>query len=52
VAAPIRDDTGELIAGLSVSAPAERFSQDWAPLVKQAADDISHAIGFVKNKAG
>jgi DNA-binding IclR family transcriptional regulator len=48
VAAPIRDDSGELIAGLSVSAPAERFSQDWTPLVKQAADDISHAIGFAK----
>jgi DNA-binding IclR family transcriptional regulator len=45
IAAPIRDDSGDLIAGLSVSAPADRYSADWVPLVKQAADDISHAIG-------
>ena len=48
IAAPIRDDSEELVAGLSVSAPAERHSANWAPLVKQAADDISAAIGYVK----
>ncbi len=48
IAAPIRDDSGDLVAGLSVSAPAERHSANWAPLVKQTADDISAAIGYVK----
>ncbi|HEX8964415.1 MAG TPA: IclR family transcriptional regulator, partial [Rhodocyclaceae bacterium] len=28
IAAPVRDDTGELVAGLSVSAPAERHNPD------------------------
>jgi DNA-binding IclR family transcriptional regulator len=48
IAAPVRDDSGELIAGLSVSAPAERYNADWIPLIKQAADDISRALGYVK----
>ncbi len=46
IAAPIHDDTGELIAGISVSAPAERHNPEWAPAVKAAADEISAAIGF------
>jgi DNA-binding IclR family transcriptional regulator len=48
IAAPVRDDTGELIAGLSVSAPAERYDAEWIPYIKQAADDISRALGFSK----
>jgi DNA-binding IclR family transcriptional regulator len=45
VAAPIRDDEGKLIGGLSVSAPSERHSADWCALIKAAADNISHALG-------
>ena len=48
IAAPIRDDSGELVAGLSVSAPAERHNPDWASVVRQAADEISATIGYVK----
>ena len=48
IAAPVRDDTGELVAGLSVSAPAERHNPDWAALVRTTADQISAAIGYVK----
>lgn len=48
IAAGIRDDSGELIAGLSLSTPSERFSPDWAPLVRDAADEISRALGYVK----
>jgi DNA-binding IclR family transcriptional regulator len=48
IAAPVRDDSGELVAGLSVSAPADRYNPDWAPLVRSVADEISHAIGYVK----
>jgi DNA-binding IclR family transcriptional regulator len=47
IAAPVRDDSGELVAGLSVSAPADRYSIDWVPLVKRAAEDISRALGYV-----
>jgi DNA-binding IclR family transcriptional regulator len=48
IAAPVRDDSGELVAGLSVSAPAERYDADWVPLIKQAADRISQALGHAK----
>jgi DNA-binding IclR family transcriptional regulator len=51
VAAPVRDDTGELVAGLSVSAPAERHNPDWIERVKQTADAISLAIGYQAPKA-
>jgi DNA-binding IclR family transcriptional regulator len=50
VAAPVRDDSGELVAGLSVSAPAERYDAEWIPLIKQAADGISHALGHTPKK--
>jgi len=46
VGAGIRDDEGRLVAGLSISAPSERLNKAWGPLVKEVADDISHAIGY------
>lgn len=48
IAAPIRDDSGELVAGLSVSAPAERHNPEWAAIVRGAADEISTAIGYAR----
>lgn len=48
VAAPIYDDEGRLVAGLSVSAPVDRHRPDWVTLVKTTADQISHAIGYVR----
>lgn len=46
VAAPIRDDEAHLVAGLSVSAPADRHDPEWVMLVKRTADDISGALGY------
>lgn len=46
IGAGIRDDTGALVAGLSVSAPAERMKPEWAGAVKSTADRISRAIGY------
>jgi DNA-binding IclR family transcriptional regulator len=48
IAAGIRDDSGELIAGLSLSTPSERFNADRAPLVREAADDISRMLGYIR----
>jgi DNA-binding IclR family transcriptional regulator len=48
IAAGIRDDNGRLIAGLSLSTPSERFNPDWAPLVRETAEEISRAMGYVK----
>ncbi|MEO7726508.1 MAG: IclR family transcriptional regulator [Burkholderiales bacterium] len=45
-AAGIYGDDGRLVAGLSVSAPSERFSKAWAAEIKQMADRISRALGF------
>jgi DNA-binding IclR family transcriptional regulator len=46
IGAGIRDDDGRLVAGISVSAPATRLDRSWAPLVKEAADEISRALGY------
>jgi DNA-binding IclR family transcriptional regulator len=46
IGAGVRDDTGALVAGLSVSAPAERMKTSWAALVKDTAERISRAIGY------
>ncbi|GLT23806.1 IclR family transcriptional regulator [Zoogloea oryzae] len=47
IAAGIRDDSGELIAGLSLSTPSERFDPDRAPLIRETADEISRALGYM-----
>ncbi|MDO8595811.1 MAG: IclR family transcriptional regulator [Sulfuricaulis sp.] len=46
IGAGIRDDDGTLVAGLSVSAPAERMKASWSHLVKETADKISQSIGY------
>lgn len=53
IAAPIRDDSGTLVGGLSVSAPAERLDSAWVGPIKQTADRISTALGYKKaNQTG
>ncbi len=46
VGAGIYNDEGQLVAGLSVSAPTERFRKTWADAVRQAAEQISRAVGY------
>lgn len=46
IAAGIRDDTGKLVAGLSISAPADFVQDDWIDLVCRTAGDISASLGF------
>ena len=46
IGAGVRDDSGALVAGLSVSAPAERMKAAWSSLVRKAAENISRAIGY------
>jgi DNA-binding IclR family transcriptional regulator len=45
MAAAIFDDQGKLVAGLSVSAPADRLEEAWMERVKQTAAQISLALG-------
>ncbi len=46
IAAGVYDDTGTLLAGLSLSAPAERMRDDWIPLLLTATSSISEALGY------
>jgi DNA-binding IclR family transcriptional regulator len=46
IGAGIRDDAGLLVAGLSVSAPAERMKPAWSGMVRETAEKISRAIGY------
>ena len=45
IAAGIRDDQGKLIAGLSISAPADRLDEGWLPKLQDTARQISAALG-------
>jgi DNA-binding IclR family transcriptional regulator len=45
MAAGIYDDQGKLLAGLSVSAPADRLEETWVDRVKSTAAQISLALG-------
>ncbi len=46
IAAGIFDDTGKLVAGLSISAPAERLQDEWIKVLVDTATSISEALGF------
>jgi len=46
IAAGIYDDQGKLLAGLSISAPADHMDEEWLPKLQATADEISHALGY------
>jgi len=47
MAAGIRDDSGKLIAGLSISAPADRLQDDWLEDLVTTANQISATLGYM-----
>ena len=51
MAAGIYDDQSKLIAGLSISAPADRLDEGWLTKLQITAKEISDALGH-KTKAG
>ena len=46
MAAGVFDDQGQLVAGLSISAPADRLDEGWVPKLQAAAQEISLALGY------
>ncbi|HEX7642148.1 MAG TPA: IclR family transcriptional regulator [Burkholderiaceae bacterium] len=46
MAAGIHDDSGKLIAGLSISAPADRLQEDWLEDLISTANQISEVLGY------
>jgi DNA-binding IclR family transcriptional regulator len=51
IGAPVRDAEGKLVAGLSISAPAERHRAEWTAALKQAAADVGAALGYCADRA-
>ncbi|AVV47984.1 IclR family transcriptional regulator [Streptomyces sp. ID05-04B] len=51
MAAPVRSRDGEVVAALSASGPAYRFTEErmheLAPLLLKAAEEISHGMGYL-----
>lgn len=47
MAAGIYDDSGKLVAGLSISAPADRLQDDWISDLTKTAQEISTVLGYV-----
>lgn len=45
MAAGIYDNQSELVAGLSISAPADRLDEGWLPKLEATANEISMALG-------
>ena len=48
MAAGIYDDQNKLVAGLSISAPADRLDDAWLPKLQSAAAEISKSLGYKK----
>jgi DNA-binding IclR family transcriptional regulator len=49
MAAAILDDSGKLVAGLSLSAPTERIQEEWLKSLKETAMQISKSLGYKPN---
>ncbi|MFN7156019.1 MAG: IclR family transcriptional regulator [Acidovorax sp.] len=47
MAAGVYDDQGKLVAGLSISAPADRLDEGWLSKLQATASEISVALGYV-----
>jgi DNA-binding IclR family transcriptional regulator len=46
IGALVRDASGVVVAGLSISAPIERRRSDWIPLLQKAARNVSERLGY------
>ncbi len=46
MAAGVYDDQGKLVAGLSISAPADRLDEEWLRKLQATASEISGALGY------
>lgn len=46
MAAGIYDDQGNLVAGLSISAPVDRLEEEWLPKLQATANEISTTLGY------
>ena len=47
MATAVRDDSSQLVAGLSISAPADRLQAQWMKPLQDTALEISRALGYI-----
>ncbi len=47
IGAPVRDAEGKLVAGLSISAPADRHKSEWVAALREAAARTGAALGYL-----
>ena len=52
MAAGIYDDQNKLVAGLSISAPADRLEEHWLTKLQSTASEISKALGYKLKQIG
>lgn len=52
MAAGVYDDQNKLIAGLSISAPADRLDESWVTKLQATAREISTALGYRQGDGG
>ncbi len=52
IAAGVFDDQARLVAGLSISAPADRLDESWLPKLQSTAHEISAALGYQATSDG
>jgi DNA-binding IclR family transcriptional regulator len=50
MAAGIRDDSGKMVAGLSISAPADRLQEEWVEDLISTANQISAVLGYTSQQ--
>lgn len=48
LAVPVRDAGGRMVAGLSISAPAERLQEAWIPALRDAGVRLSERLGHYR----
>lgn len=46
IGVPVRDNSGHMIAGLSISSPRERRKKEWSSLLKAAGEELSARLGY------
>lgn len=46
IGVPIRDQSGHMIAGLSISCPRERRKKEWINILKSAGEELSARLGY------
>jgi DNA-binding IclR family transcriptional regulator len=47
IGVPVRDSGGQIVAGISVSAPLDRRKVTaWLPMIRQAAEELSARLGY------